>query len=220
MPSLSSHTLGSTFRRQPKRCSTGELQCALVHADHPLRANAEAFIAQRFDQVHEAQVSRFMPLLLVLHDGQQRIRSAIGVRDASQEPLYLEHYLDEPVDRAIALKQRPSFTFPQRRDIVEVGNLASIDRHATRELFRLLALFMIRHRFRWIVFTGCASLRRSFEKMRLPLLTLGRANQAQLPANQQSWGRYYEDDPLVMAGEVHYGSMLASQTTLELPKEG
>jgi hypothetical protein len=65
-----------------------------------------------------------------------------------------------------------------RKQVVEVGNLASVDRFASRRLFEMLALHLIKNRFQWIVFTGCNSLRQIFKRMRLELVALGQAEAA------------------------------------------
>lgn len=205
---------------QKKSRKPATYTCSLVTPSHPERAETEAFITERFASAHGAVVTSFMPVLITLRDEQNRLRSVVGLRSAGKGKLFLEHYLDGPIETVIAREASDSALLPLRGEIVEVGNLASTDRRATRQLFRLLAAFMIQQRFRWIVFTGCASLRHTFQKMQLRLLTLGRADQALLPKTQQCWGSYYDDDPRVMVGEVRHGAELAEKTVHPLPKAG
>lgn len=209
---------GSVSQKKSRKPAT--YSCSLVSPSHPDRAETEAFIAQRFASAHGAVVTSFMPVLITLRDQQNHLRSVVGLRSAENDHLFLEHYLDGPIEKVIAREASNGALIPSRSEIVEVGNLASTDRRATRQLFRLLAAFMIQQRFRWIVFTGCASLRHTFQKMQLRLLTLGRADQALLPKTQQCWGSYYDDDPRVMVGEVRHGADLAEKTVHQLPKAG
>ena len=44
-----------------------------------------------------------------------------------------------------------------------------------------------------------------FATLGIETLTLGRALQARLPQDQQTWGGYYEDNPQVVAGRVSCG---------------
>lgn len=177
----------------------------LVGRGHPLRAQAESFIARRFLDVHGARISEFMPELLTLSGDDGCILAAVGIRGAADEALFLEHYLDIPVESAIARKTDSAVPRPPRESIVEIGNLASIDRRASRRLFQVLAGLLDARRFDWAVFTGCTSLHRMFKTLGIETVELGRALQACLPAVQQTWGGYYEDDPRVVAGRVSGG---------------
>jgi hypothetical protein len=78
-----------------------------------------------------------MPELIALFDAGGQILAAVGFRSADGENLFLEHYLDTPVEHAIACHSTRAL--PQREGIVEIGNLASIDRGASRKLFAVLA---------------------------------------------------------------------------------
>ena len=61
------------------------------------------------------------------------------IRGAASEALFLEHYLDTSVQQAILSNAGRAMFSPDRDRIVEIGNLASIDRHASRRLFIVLA---------------------------------------------------------------------------------
>jgi len=174
---------------------------ALVDASHPRRLDVEAFVARRFLDVHGARVNRFMPELLALFDDRGQVLAALGIRAASAQPLFLEYYLDDPVEQVIAERSGVAGT-GARTDIVEIGNLASRDRRASRALFGILARRLLDEQYQWAVFTGCSALHRVFATLGIETLTLGRALQARLPQDQQTWGGYYEDNPRVVAGRV------------------
>jgi len=179
----------------------------LIDIDHPRRQAVEQFIAQRFHAAHGARISCFMPQLIALFDDAGKILAAVGIRAAADEALFLEHYLDTPVERAIADKAGLSGICGTglRRRIAEIGNLASIDRRASRELFKLLTQRLHADNFEWAVFTGCSSLQRMFRTLGIETICLGRALQSRLPHDQQTWGSYYEDSPRVVAGRVSGG---------------
>ena len=187
---------------------------ALIDAGHPQRKKVETFIAQRFLEVHGAQITAFMPQLLALFDDQGDVRAAVGMRDASLERLFLEYYLDLPVEQAIADQSGPGSVMAERERIVEIGNLASIDRFASRSLFKLLACRLSADDYQWAVFTGCSSLHRMFATLGIETLSLGRALQSRLPVDQQTWGGYYEDNPQVVAGRVGHGRRVFEQLTV------
>ena len=175
----------------------------LVERGHPARQQVEDFIARRFLKVHGARVSAFMPTLLALIGDDGEVRAALGVRDAGMQALFLEHYLELPVEAALAEKAGISST--SRNRIAEIGNLASVDRRASRRLFGMLSLYLNAAHFEWAVFTGCGSLRHMFQSLGIETLVLGRALQSRLPVEQQTWGGYYEDNPQVIAGRVSRG---------------
>ena len=179
----------------------------LIDADHPRREAVEQFIARRFLAVHGARISCFMPHLIAVFDAAGEVLAAVGMRAAADEALFLENYLDSPVERAVADKAGLCGIVDtgMRSRIAEIGNLASIDRRASRQLFTLLTRQLHADNFEWAVFTGCSSLQRMFKTLGIETICLGRALQARLPHDQQTWGSYYEDSPRVVAGRVSGG---------------
>lgn len=177
----------------------------LIPPEHPHRQQVESFIARRFLEVHGARICQFMPCLLALFDVHGEVLAAVGIREADCEALFLEYYLDVPVERAIASCSAEITLPPERSSIVEIGNLASINRNASRRLFALLTEHLERQQLDWAVFTSCSSLQRMFEKLDIKTVALGRALQSRLQADQQTWGGYYEDNPTVVAGKVSCG---------------
>ena len=90
-------------------------------AGAPRRITAERFIADIFHRHYGARVSSFAPNLMLLEDA-GRIVAAAGWRCAGEDRLFLETYLDEPIETAVArLAGQPV----KREAIVEVGNLAA-----------------------------------------------------------------------------------------------
>lgn len=187
-------------------------QPRLIDGQHPLRPQVEQFIARRFLDMHGARITSFMPLLVALFGEEGNILAAVGIRSADVDALFLEHYLDIPVEQAISGNAGGAMSIPQRDRIVEIGNLASIDRRASRNLFKALADLLKAEDFEWAVFTGCSSLHRMFKILGIETVSLGRALQSRLPVDQQTWGGYYEDGPRVVAGKVSRGCSAFEQS--------
>jgi hypothetical protein len=164
----------------------------------------EAFIARRFQEVHGARIAHFMPTLLAMQGEDGEIRATVGVRDAGQQALFLEYYLDRPVEAVLAARSELQVP-PSRSRIAEIGNLASVDRRASRRLFAILSSHLASENFEWAVFTGCGALIHMFDTLGIQTFNLGRALQSRLPVDQQTWGGYYEDNPQVVAGRVCRG---------------
>jgi hypothetical protein len=161
------------------------------------RSETEAFIAAVFARAHGARIRRFMPLLLGLRDRGGRLIAACGLRAAAHAPLFLEHYLDCRVERAVAAALRNPVA---RERIVEVGNLAVATPGSARQLIVALTDYLVPTPFEWVVFTGGPGLRNAFARLGVPVAELADARIEQLPeAARADWGSYYDSSPTVCA---------------------
>lgn len=174
------------------------VRAAHVGVESPRRQEAESFIRSVFHRHHEAYVRSFAPNLLLLEQ-QERVIAAVGWRGADQEPLFLEHYLDEPVE---ILMQRLTGQAFSRERVVEVGHLASEKPGGSVQVIVSLARHLAREGYEWVVFTATRELVRIFTKLGLPLLALAKADPARLGAQAGDWGRYYDSQPIVVAGPI------------------
>lgn len=173
----------------------------------PGRPELESFIREAFARKHGARVQSFMPTLAALRNASGQLCSVAGLRSADEESLYLEAYLAEPVDAALAARAlRPV----ARAEIVEVGNLASGGCRAARHLVAMLPQLLLDRGHRWVVFTATAGVRRILESLDAPLVELAPATAAQVASRGDDWGRYYAADPRVMAGHLADGARLAA----------
>jgi hypothetical protein len=164
--------------------------------DDARRAEAEAFIRKRFLKSHGAHIASFMPTLLLLTRGAELV-AVTGVRCAADEPLFLERYLAAPIEQALM----SSTVAPVRRaDIVEVGNFAALDSRRAKVLMSFLPAHLLERSARWIVFTATASIRGILSAMGARCLEVGAADGACVAGGADEWGRYYSNDPRVMAG--------------------
>jgi hypothetical protein len=164
------------------------------------RADVENFIRQTFAACYGADIRQFMPILLCLKDQSARPRAALGIRHAANTPLFLEHYLERPVEEMLSAAFHESVS---RTGIVEVGNLAISDRGAARSLIVAMTAFLCAANYQWVVFTIGPLLINSFIRLGLPLTDLGPATIERLPNDEYAaWGSYYEQKPRVMAGRL------------------
>ena len=65
------------------------------------RVALEQFIRQRFELQHGARIRHFMPCLFGLENQAGQLLGAVGVRSGNSGPLFLERYLNEPIQTAI-----------------------------------------------------------------------------------------------------------------------
>lgn len=161
------------------------------------RAEVERFIRDVFREAYGAEISRFKPCLMSLRDQDNRLVAACGFRSAAHEPLFLEAYLDQPIEAILS----EHVGFPVRRsDIVEVGNLSVIEPGLARYLVTAINDHLHDTHNEWAVFTAVPVLRNVFSKLKMEPIILGDADKGRLPPEEQAeWGSYYEQKPQVMA---------------------
>lgn len=170
---------------------------AVADADAPERGELEAFVAEAFRRGHDATIASFMPTLLSLRDDTGRLRSVVGLRGAVPQPLYLEQYLELPVESAITAATGRAV---RREQVVEVGNLAGSNCRAAVRMVAQLPSYLLALEYRWIVFTATSTVRGILQGLGAPLVELARADGTRVADGPDRWGRYYDTDPRVLAG--------------------
>ena len=169
-----------------------------VEAGSPQRAEAERFVRKVFHHRYGARVSVFAPRLLMLEQAGHPVAVA-GWRGAAAEPLFLENYLDAPIETILHELTGQSL---RREQIVEVGNLASEKAGGSLQVILHMARQFIDAGYEWVVFTATKELIGIFAKLGLPLLALAKADPARLGAAAADWGSYYASSPVVVAGRI------------------
>jgi hypothetical protein len=184
-------------RPQPAAPAAARLRLAEAREGDHGRPELEAFVRAAFARSHAAEIRTFMPSLLGFRDGEQRLRGVTGLRPAASGSLYLEQYLDVPVEVAIA---RATGRHLQRADIVEVGNLAAGNCRSAVRMVAQLPAFLLARDFKWIVFTATRTVRQILLGFGAPLVELAQASGARVAGGLDAWGGYYDHDPRVFAG--------------------
>jgi len=161
------------------------------------RAEIERFIGDVFREAYGAEIKRFKPCLMSLRDHDNKLVAACGFRSAALEPLFLETYLDQPIEAVLSER----VGFPVRRgDIVGVGNFSVAEPGMARYLIAAIVAQLHATSKQWAVFTAVPLVRNAFIKMYLNPVILGDADKNRLPPEEQAeWGSYYEQKPQIMA---------------------
>ena len=124
-------------------------------------------------------------------------QAAAGYTPAAAGALFLEHYLDQPVEDVLA---RVLGRRVPRGQIVEVGNLASAARGFGGRFLPALRRHLVERGFAWAVFTATREVRGILQHFAFDARTLAPAAASCLPDGGAGWGRYYAHEPSVMAG--------------------
>lgn len=191
-----------------ERETSNDLILDLYEPNTASRHQVEDFIHHVFARAYQADLKHYMPDLMALNCRRDcatdnRTVAALGMRPAATGPLFLETYLDTPVEAAISQLHGTSV----RRDrIMEVGNLASVHRGGLRQLIVALTSYLSGAGIDWVVFTAVPIVKNAFAALDLNLHPVAVADKSRLdPAEQSSWGRYYDTGPMVVAGRVEEG---------------
>ncbi len=190
-------------RANRRRCQGHEL--SLYHATDTHREDLEQFVRDVFASRHGARVCSFMPNLLAMRNDHGAVCSVAGFRCAGDETLFLERYLDEPIERAIASSCGQPIS---RSQIVEVGNLAGLNCRSAMRLVLDLPRILLDRGHRWMAFTATDTLREILASYQAPLLDLAPATAARARNTGDEWGRYYDSSPRVMVGYLADGLSL------------
>lgn len=161
------------------------------------RDELETFVRAAFARQHGAEVRTFMPELLGFRNPLGQLTGVVGMRSAAAESLYLEHYLDEPIEAALA---RIAGHPVDRGQIVEIGNLAGGNCRAAMRIVSVLPDYLIARGFNWIVFTATDAVQRILARIEAPLVEIAHADADRVATAADRWGTYYRTNPRVFAG--------------------
>ncbi|MGR3885561.1 thermostable hemolysin [Pseudomonas sp. 1152_12] len=182
--------------------NSAQMRLAVALPNDPQRDAFEAFIQQRFRIAHGADIRHFMPRLFAVSQADGVLCAVAGVRLAGAEPLFLERYLDHPIDPLISAAAGQTV---ERHAIAEVGNLAASDTGSARLSIIAITWLLAMGGLEWVAFTGNIGLVNSFHRLGLKPITLCAADPQRLGDDRQHWGSYYESQPWVHVGNIRAG---------------
>ncbi len=184
------------FAKQ-KRYTMQEITAFEVHQYHPDRANVEAFIYEVFYRAYGAKVNNFMPKLIALRDENFNLVAAFGMREAKNTTLFLEQYLDEPIETKISKRLNQAI---KRSDITEIGNLAVVNPRNAGILISHIIQHSIDAGVQWCAATAHHTLQNGLIKGGCDVFPLHPVDPTRLPLEEQAdWGSYYNHQPQVVA---------------------
>ena len=176
---------------------------SITETFEPERKRVEAFIASVFSMNYKAVIKQHYPTLMSIRDGGDTILGALGFRRADKDRLFLEQYLDAPVEVEMS---RVLGAEIRRDGIIEIGNLASRGAGAAIFLIPALMAYLKQQGFRHVAFTATAGLYDYFRAIGVGPVIVAAADQEQLPDGGASWGSYYDTSPHVIAGDVRFAA--------------
>lgn len=177
----------------------------LVEPGDAERADVERFIADIYLERYGARLRSFLPHLLAYRDCAGALVAAVGLRCGSEGRLFVEQYLDVPVEQAMAARRIAQV---ERRALVEVGNFAATTPGIAREMILQLTCTLHAAGVAWVLFVATRQLRNAFLRLHLSPLELADARADALDAGDDDWGDYYAAHPRLACGNVAEGFSL------------
>lgn len=175
----------------------------VLHLDHPERNAVIDYVHRKFAEVYGADLKSYMPHFIRVRDWNGRYKTVMGYRDAEHHPLFLEHYLDAPIEEMIG---RYVGHTVERKSIVEVGNMAEDQPGDARLAIIAATAFFHTIGYQWVVFTGVGRLRNAFRRLGLDPKELMEADESLLPEEERKrWGSYYQGRPVICFGDIGKG---------------
>ena len=157
-------------------------------------------ICRRYEQVHGAAPDlnhdRFLDW-----GSPTGVRAALGYSRACDRRLFLEAYVDLPIEQELERSLGRPFN---RRDIIEIGNLAADNALAMVRLWAETANDLGTDA-EIAVSVLTRPLRAMFRRLGVTLYELMPANAERLSDKGIRWGDYYTKDPVVCAGFIAEG---------------
>ena len=190
---LAVHTETATGIRPP------EASCfSIAQHDSAIRHNLESRIRSGFGHHFDACIESFMPDLAV-YQHVSGAHGVIGIRGASDEQLFLETYLNQPIESVIGdIVRQPIL----RSAIVEVGQFIVDDKAIIPDFFRDLVPFLQSRNYQWISFTATNRVQSLLTRVRFSGKAIAAATLDRIGNDVKNWGRYYEFDPCVIVGKL------------------
>jgi len=180
----------------------GSFHLRLVEPEGNRRLETQEFIAQAYHRVFRANLQSFYPSLIALHGESPLLCGAAGARYADGQELFLEQYLQSPVERLIEIGAREPI---QRSSVVEIGSFSVRRPALTYPFIGMIGGWLQTYGVEWLVFSLTGSLRQLFTRAGVDLLDLGPAQASRLSDADNDWGSYYRHDPRVMAARLTSG---------------
>lgn len=171
------------------------------------RQHIERIIADKYIKIHNAQLKEYLPLLLGLRCNGNLV-GAVGIRPGMYRPMFLEQYLDSPIEQQVAaLSNQPV----DRYTLAEIGNFAIESTGYGPLLMALTAAVLVEAGYKWMVFTATVQVERLIRRRGFNPRYLQGADPDRLSGDKSLWGSYYTNNPRVMVGRLEFSPDLVEK---------
>lgn len=182
----------------------------LIDKNNQTWPSVESFMRCKFNEHYAANVLTYFPHILTLSCNNS-FCSAVGIRAAESEPLYLEKYLHYPIEQEIGMRFKTAI---ERENIIEIGDFVLTGRARSQLLFVSLTDFLFRVDREWVVFTATREVESLLTKMNFMLVHLVDVSEKISDNKNDQWGSYYDEKPRVVFCHIPSAISVLKQNTL------
>ncbi len=161
----------------------------------PNRGDIERHIAGVFAKAYGAEVTGFAPYLMSMACA-GNVSAAAGIRPADTGPLFLEQYLDDPVEQVLGHTYGRTI---ERQEIFELGNLVALRPGVCQLFYLIMAGVMSRTKLNTVIFAGTKQVVKGVSRLGFQIEPIVAADPSRLGDAAAKWGNYYDHEPQVMA---------------------
>ena len=158
-------------------------------------------IQTQYQKHFSCQLQHSLPYSLSQLDHEQhQILACTGYQPASEGALFLEQYLDEPVEDCL---QRLTYEYVSREEIVEIGGFAVGHKRHALPFMLLLAPALADLGFKTVICTVTRPMQSCLRKLGIVSTFVADADPARVDTRHNAWGSYYNLKPVVLAGDIN-----------------
>lgn len=172
----------------------------------PSRLQIQDHIKSVYKKTYDADVVKFQPLLLAMQK-HNHLQAVVGIRPGNNGDFFLEQYIEKPIEQKAAEIICQPIT---RSSIVEIGNLAALQRGTSQLLFIILNASLQQAKYQWLMFTATPEVKKLIGRLNCHPHSITEAAPEKLIDKKSNWGRYYNTHPEVMLLSINE-AMIAAQ---------
>ncbi|MBL4681474.1 MAG: thermostable hemolysin [Pseudomonadales bacterium] len=161
--------------------------------------NVNKLISKAYAKHFQCDLRHFLPSSFSLVSSNEVV-ACTGFQSADHSELFLEQYLDKPIEQALSIAMDSSI---ERKDIVEIGGFAvTSSNHALSFMLQLAPAFQ-NLGFRYAVCTVTYPVRKYLKNLGLDTVFLGDATPDMVDTSDNAWGSYYRLKPVILGGNIN-----------------
>ena len=159
--------------------------------------DATELTREQYREHFNCELAHVYPKVFCLYKNDELV-ACCGYRAADQESLFLEQYLDLSIEQQISRETGKPL---DRSTIVEIGGLAVTNKAEAFVFMMKLAPAFQSLGFTFATCTVTRPVRRCLQKLGIESYLLANADPTRV-SDDSDWGRYYDTNPVVLAGEI------------------
>lgn len=166
----------------------------------------EAFINKSFKKKYSTE-AKFVPSILISLNYNKRIFEVLGMGLAESGPLFLEQYLQYPIEQEIGFFYKTAI---KRESIAEMGTVISFCRSTKQLLLILLINYLYKTNREWLVLLSNSEIENTLKRMHFTTVPFSDES----IKKKEQWAGYLNDESRIMYGHIPSAMSILMQKPL------